>query len=109
MKRLKLHSKGTLLGPVGLSSIVLLIACVPSRANLGDTPEQVKARYGEVIYKFEGEVPSGFVAPVSRRTLSISTSKTEKASEKSISIGSPRRSPTWIQREVSHKPTSNRC
>ena len=40
---------------LGYVSVALLaLGLSPCRANLGDTPEQIKARYGEVTYKFLG-------------------------------------------------------
>jgi hypothetical protein len=41
---------------VGYVSVaVLALGVSPCRANLGETPEQIKKRYGQVIYKFGGE------------------------------------------------------
>src|SRR5713101_1994138 len=53
MKYLRLRRSSGLLS-VSCSATLLMLGSLPCEANLGDTPEQIKARYGAVTYKFFG-------------------------------------------------------
>jgi hypothetical protein len=54
MKHLRLPRPAGLRAISCFASIFMTLGSLPCEANLGDTPEQIKERYGEVTYKFFG-------------------------------------------------------
>lgn len=54
LKRFRLKTRNSALAVLFSVWTLLVHGSSSCRANLGDTPEQVKARYGETIYKFDG-------------------------------------------------------
>jgi hypothetical protein len=60
MKDLRWHGRNGRFATYCSAAILMMIACPPSQANLGETPEQIKARYGQVVDKFGTETEKTF-------------------------------------------------